>query len=212
MFAAFWRHICVFDWRKSLNYVAHIHLAHESQTSLLGNFMGDFVKGKAFTELPDRLREGVQLHRKIDSFTDKHPIVLNLKSQFPDRLRRMSGVVLDIYFDHLLCKNWQIYSDHALADVLERFYSELAQSDTELPGRYARVKQGLLEHRWLTSYLNKENCLDIFNSIESRLSRPVSFAQDSFDYLMTHQGIIEEQFLTFYPELINYSKTHPISK
>ncbi|TRY33228.1 DUF479 domain-containing protein [Aliiglaciecola sp. M165] len=192
-----------------MNYVAHIHLAHVSKTSLLGNFMGDFVKGQAYRSLPDELSRGVQLHRKIDTFTDQHSSVLRLKRNFPDNIRRMSGVVLDIYFDHLLCRYWEKYSENSLEQVLDRFYQELEHSTTQLSGRYSQVKQGLLEHRWLVTYQNLENCLEIFFNIEKRLSRQVSFAEQSYQYLLANQADIEEHFLSFYPELVGY--THSIT-
>lgn len=93
-----------------MNYIAHLHLAQHTKTSLVGNFLGDFIKGSALDDLPLDLQHGVRLHRQIDTYTDTHPVVLALKQQFPKSIRRYSGIVLDIYFDHLLMQHWQQFS------------------------------------------------------------------------------------------------------
>lgn len=85
-----------------MNYLAHIHIANHTQTSLLGNFLGDFVKGQAFNDLPRELATGVRLHRKIDQFTDSHELVKGLRRSFPRDLRRVAGIVIDITFDYFL--------------------------------------------------------------------------------------------------------------
>ena len=130
-----------------MNYIAHLHIAQQTETSLLGSFLGDFVKGSQLHELPDALRIGIQLHRKVDVFTDAHSEVTSLKSSFPVSLRKMSGVVLDIYFDHLLMQHWSVYSSDQVEQVLAAFYSDLDGHDVSPSTRYERVKQSLLQHQ-----------------------------------------------------------------
>ena len=83
-----------------MNYLAHIHLGYLSQTSLVGNFLGDFVKGSDLSHLNTALRQGVWLHRRIDTYTDQHTAIVELRNLFPKKLRRFSGIALDVYFDH----------------------------------------------------------------------------------------------------------------
>lgn len=188
-----------------MNYIAHIHIGHHTQTSLLGNFLGDFVKGANFEYLPIEQQAGVQLHRKVDVFTDQHEVVKRLKSQFPKSIKRMAGVALDIYFDHLLLVHWEAFCDTAFEQVVEHFYAELSEDSNDHNHRYSRVRDNLLQHRWLVDYQHQETCLVAMQSIESRLRNRIQFAQQSIEFLAQNHAAIERDFLTFYPELMSYS-------
>ena len=102
-----------------MNYIAHINLAEHTETSALGNFLGDFVKGDLYSwtrdghneTLPDVLLKGIRLHRSVDNYTDSHNTNQYLRALFPKPLRRMSGIILDVYFDHLLCQHWSRFNN-----------------------------------------------------------------------------------------------------
>jgi acyl carrier protein phosphodiesterase len=189
-----------------VNYIAHIHLAHVTNTSMLGNFLGDFVKGSRLEHLPDDIRLGIQLHRSIDSFTDRHAQIVGLRELFPAALRRMSGIVIDIYFDHLLCLHWQSFTEQDLRKVLPLFYQEMDERSVAVAGRFLGVKQGLLTHQWLSDYVHRGSCLSAFHQIEKRLNFRIEFARQADQFLIAHHADFERTFLRFYPELITYAK------
>ncbi|MFT6268541.1 MAG: acyl carrier protein phosphodiesterase [Alphaproteobacteria bacterium] len=171
---------------------------------MLGNFLGDFVKGSNLDYLSPALQHGVRLHRAIDTFTDQHALVRQLKKQFPSSLRRMSGVTIDIYFDHLLCLDWHQYNESTMSSVLEKFYADLASNDISLTGRFSEVKQGLLTHRWLHEYAQKEAIKRAFFQIEKRLNHRVTFAQESIDFIANNEEQFNIAFSQFYPALIDF--------
>lgn len=189
-----------------MNYIAHIHLGVHTETSLLGNFLGDFVKGSSFLELPIPLQHGIKLHRKVDQYTDAYSEVIDLKKHFPASLRRMSGVVLDIYFDYLLLKHWTQFSKQVPEACFSAFYQELEQTQLSIPGSYNGVKSSLLEHRWLANYKHLSTCLRAFYSIEKRLRGKVVFAEQSMFYIERNHLAIERAFLNFYPQLQDFSR------
>lgn len=177
-----------------------------TDTSLLGNFLGDFVKGTNFLELALPLQKGIKLHRKVDQYTDAHSEVVDLRRQFPDSLRRMSGVVLDIYFDHLLLKHWSQFCEQELDACFSAFYQELEQTQLAIPGRYNGVKSSMLKHKWLADYQHLSTCLRAFYSIEERLRGKVTFAQQSIRHIQQNHQTIERAFLNFYPQLQSFSR------
>ncbi|MFT4652846.1 MAG: acyl carrier protein phosphodiesterase [Kangiellaceae bacterium] len=190
-----------------MNYLAHIHLAHITNTSLLGNFLGDFVKGSDLGYLSPELSRGVRLHRAIDTFTDQHVLVRQLKKQFPSSIRRMSGVTIDIYFDHLLSLYWCKYNANTIHYVLDKFYAELTNNDISLAGRFSEVKQGLLTYQWLHEYAQKEAVNRAFFQIEKRLNHRVRFAQESIDFIANNEQQFSVAFTQFYPALIDYCQS-----
>jgi acyl carrier protein phosphodiesterase len=189
-----------------VNYLAHIHLAHLTQTSMLGNFLGDFVKGSDLSHLTSDIQQGIKLHRSIDTFTDSHQHISYLKQQFPRSIRRMSGVVIDIYFDHLLCRHWHQFTDHPMDIVLPNFYSELSSHRLNVGGRFKAVEKGLLQHRWLEDYVERDSCIRAFYQIERRLQHRIIFASQANQHLLDHHDELEQVFISFYPDLIKHAK------
>lgn len=189
-----------------MNYLAHIHLAHITNTSMLGNFFGDFVKGSDLSQLDEAHQLGVRLHRSIDCFTDSHAQVKALRSLFPKPIRRMSGIVLDIYFDHLLCVHWAYFTDRELDGLLIHFYDEVERFSSNVSDRFQRVRQGLLDYRWLADYQNPAACERSFIQIEKRLGSRVLFAAEAAQFIQQNNHELSERFLRFYPELIVFSQ------
>lgn len=58
-----------------MNYLAHIFLSGSNRKVQLGNFVGDAVKGSSYKNYPPDIAKGIQLHRAIDDYTDRHPAV-----------------------------------------------------------------------------------------------------------------------------------------
>ncbi|MFW8592555.1 ACP phosphodiesterase [Glaciecola sp. 2405UD65-10] len=188
-----------------MNYLAHIHLAHLSGTSKLGNFLGDFVKGTNLQALPIHIQQGIFLHRKIDSFTDSHPDIKALKASMPNELRRMAGVIIDIYFDHLLSVQWHQYTKGSQQSILNGFYEELATQDITISPHFDGVKRGLLEYKWLGDYINQDAYLRAYKSIEQRLKYKIVFADHAFEYVGENRERIKTSFDAFYPSLVNFT-------
>ncbi|WP_339901095.1 ACP phosphodiesterase [Paraglaciecola polaris] len=191
-----------------MNYIAHLHLAKHTHTSLVGNFLGDFIKGSALSDLSVDLQHGVRLHRQIDVYTDSHPVVLALKSHFPKSIRRYAGIVLDVYFDHLLMQHWQTFSKPTLStqEVFTEFYLDLAQLDMTINPHFTRVKEGLLAHQWLADYQQPSACLRALHSIERRFSRKIEFAEQAMIHVAENRPQLRQSFLHFYPDLLRHSE------
>jgi acyl carrier protein phosphodiesterase len=189
-----------------MNYIAHIHIAQHTKSSLLGNFLGDFVKGSQLSDYPTNVQHGIKLHRKIDVYTDQHPEVLNLKKLFPAELQRTAGIALDIYFDHLLLNNWHKFSTRPIEQLFTHFYQQLNATELQVSERFLRVKFNLLKHKWLNDYHQEPACLRAMFSIEQRFSKKVTFASSSYQLLCENRSMVEQSFLRFYGELLVQSE------
>jgi acyl carrier protein phosphodiesterase len=74
---------------------------------MLGNFMGDFVKGNKYLAYTGDIQKGLLLHREIDTFTDKHDTHKQSRDRFRKHYGLYSGVVVDIVYDHFLASRWE---------------------------------------------------------------------------------------------------------
>ena len=120
-----------------MNYLAHLHLGGQRPEELLGSLYGDFVKGRLQGQYSPAIESAIQLHRSIDVFTDAHPLVDQSLSRFTQTRRRYAGIVLDVFFDHCLARDWARYADQPL----ERFIGQrqLGIPAWALPERHDQV-------------------------------------------------------------------------
>ena len=103
-----------------MNYLAHIYLSGDDEEIIIGNFIGDFVKGHHFNEYTQMMRKGIILHRYIDSFTDTHAIVRRSKARLSEQYHKYSGIIIDILYDHFLVKNWSNYCAAPLDEFIKK--------------------------------------------------------------------------------------------
>lgn len=87
-----------------MNYLTHIYLSGENEKVLVGNFIGDYVKGKNFEKFPENIQCGILLHRQIDTFTDSHPKFIEAKRKLRDDFGLYSGIIVD-FFTHEVRKH-----------------------------------------------------------------------------------------------------------
>ena len=87
-----------------------------------------------------------------------------------------------------------------------KFYQELRTTEVSLDGRFNQVRQGLLQHQWLSDYQEFSSVIRACHQIEKRLSRPVAFVDKAKVHLQDNTEQFEEAFLSLYPELSRYAQ------
>lgn len=182
-----------------MNYLAHLHLGGPAPEQMLGSLYGDFVKGGLEGRFSPALEAAIRLHRRIDSYTDSHPLVLAALARFPSQRRRFAGIVLDVFFDHCLARHWHDYAEQPLPVFTARFYQVLL-AEPELPGRLARIAPAMAADDWLGAYADFATLEQVFNGIARRLSRPAGMA-GVMDELQRLYPALLADFREFYPQL-----------
>jgi len=186
-----------------VNYLAHLHLGGDTPADMLGSLFGDFVKGPLRGNYSAEIEAAIRLHRKIDSFTDQHPVTLYAKRRFPEARRRYAGILLDIFFDHCLALHWQRFSKEPLTDFTQRVYGVL-QTSPALPERLAYIAPLMAAQDWLGSYSDFDVLGQVITGMQRRLSRPEGL-QGSMAELEMLYVALEQDFLLFYPELVHFA-------
>lgn len=197
-------------WSITLNYLAHLHIAKKTNTSYIGNLLGDFVKGGLqYLDFDDDIKRGIALHRAVDVFTDEHAFVSDLKRTLGEH-RRYGGIVLDVFFDHQLASRFERFDDQTLQSFSVIAYQGLSLTTlqtqgVEFPERFCRVVNGMTRMDWLTGYQHEQNVERALVGISQRLKRPVDLTLLMPWYQQNHTRI-EQGFNDFYEELIDFSK------
>jgi acyl carrier protein phosphodiesterase len=186
-----------------LNFLAHIYLSGDSDDIKIGNFIGDYVKGRNYEKYPDLVREGIMLHREIDSFTDSHPVVLRSKMHLKKRFRRYSGVIVDIFYDHFLASEWAKFSKHPLPQYVVGMYEILVSNYFMLPNEIKTFLPFFIINNWLESYTTIEGIAGVLRRMTRRTSLPneTTFA---IAELRKNYHLFREEFFQFFPELIDH--------
>jgi acyl carrier protein phosphodiesterase len=186
-----------------MNYLAHLHLGGQLPAQLLGSLYGDFVKGRLQGQFSPPIEAAIQLHRSIDRFTDSHPLVGEALSRFSLTRRRYAGIVLDVFFDHCLARDWQRYADQPLEHFTSQVYRVLA-AEPQLPGRLAQIAPYMAADDWLGSYREFGVMEQVLRGISRRLTQPEALGH-AMQELRTLYEPLSEDFRLFYPELQKFA-------
>jgi acyl carrier protein phosphodiesterase len=188
-----------------MNFLAHIYLSGENNHLKIGNFMADGIHGKNFDAFPIDVQKGIRLHREIDSYTDFHPIFRQSKHRLHERYGHYSGVIIDIFYDHFLAKNFSNYSDESLVDFAEHFYQLLDENFEILTPRFKMILPILKEENWLVLYATIEGISQILYNMDRR-TRLKSKMQFSVEELKLFYSEFETEFTLFFAEMEEFVK------
>lgn len=184
-----------------MNYLAHLTLCRRDTHSVVGNLMGDFCKYRNGEPLPARVITGIEHHRRIDRFTDSHPVIAELKPLFSPGRRRFAGIILDMAFDHFLSCHWQRFCQEEIEPFIQHSYARLTEGMGYMPGQMQSAMQAMIREDWLGGYAQLSGIDEMLNRMsrrmrfENRLSGSVAEIENNYERF-------EAGFLQFYPALI----------
>ena len=187
-----------------MNFLAHIYLSNNIPNIIIGNFIADHIPGNHFTHFHPEIQKGILLHREIDTFTDAHSIVRKSKRRLHPRYRHYKGVIIDIFYDHYLAKNWTNYSDVPLADFAQSFYDLLEDNFEILPDKTKHLLPYLIEYNWLYNYQYIEGIQKVLNGMNNRTKQKSQMNLAVEDLRNLHSEF-EEDFTVFFEDLRNFS-------
>ncbi len=187
-----------------MNFLAHLYLSGKSQQVMIGNFIGDFVKGKKVDEYKGDIRLGILLHREIDHFTDRHPVVHQSKNKLRKKYRHYAGVIVDIFYDHFLAKNWGEFHETELRTYVHEAYKILNSHQSILPAKVKYMLPFMIKDDWLVNYSRIEGIARVLKGLSRRTKFDSKMDQAPED-LKNYYHEFEQEFLDFFPQLISHS-------
>jgi acyl carrier protein phosphodiesterase len=190
-----------------MNILAHAFLAGASDDLRLGGMMGDFVRGTPDPSLPDGVRRGIVLHRSIDSFTDRHPVVVQARRLFQPPFRRYAGILLDMWFDHCLARDFAAWSDIPLAEYSDGVHQLLRQRRALVPERMSGFISYMKREGLPAMYADRDTLGRAFVGMSHRLSRENPLAE-AMPVLLELEDDLWESFRAFFPELLTFARGH----
>ena len=151
-----------------MNYLAHIFLSGGQPDIMIGNFIADSIKGSKYSSYPTEIQKGILLHRQIDTTTDAHPAFRQSTKRLHKNYGHYSGIIVDIFYDHFLAKNWSEFSDIPLTDYIQSFYKLLRDNFDLLPENIQKMAPVMMEGNWLLIYAELEGINRVLSGMNRR--------------------------------------------
>jgi len=155
-----------------MNFLGHLWLADLTDTSLAGSILGDMVRGNDYAAYPAEIALGIRLHRRVDTLTDRHPIIVDSLQAFPTELRRYGTVLIDMVSDHCLATRWSELHPETLGHFASRAGREVASAGRWFRQAGARAPLSLYFSELLKSYQSPTGVEAAMGRVAQRLKRP----------------------------------------
>lgn len=189
----------------TMNFLAHLHLADHCQSHLAGNLLADFVRGDPYRYYSADVAAGIKLHRFVDSYIDSQPEVRAWRRAFPPHIRRVSGIALDMIWDHYLARHWQRYHDLPLPVFVKQARKEVEGFNGNEPEHYRQMTQRMWQQEWLIEYQQVASIHQALERMAIRRPKLSSLAACP-PFLAGHYLELEHSFYILYPRLMEASQ------
>lgn len=183
-----------------MNYLAHIYLSGDNEPLTIGNFIGDSVKGKKHRNFPAPIQKGILLHRKIDSYTDSHPLVFQSSHRLFPYFRHYSSVIIDVLYDHFLARNWTDYHSQSLENYTAEFYGIVERNWEILPEGVRRFFPIMKRQDWLLRYADLGGLEFILEKMTNRVKGDFRLAE-SVPLIKKEYPLYQDEFFNFFEDL-----------
>ena len=183
-----------------MNFLGHLLVSGNEPLTIVGNFMADAVKGRDLSGFPQGVQTGIRMHRRIDSFTDNHPLTLAGRERLRAHCGKFAGVALDIFYDHTIARHWGGLHPEPLAGFSHRMYRLLQHHAGLMPPRTQHMLGHMVRHDWLSSYATLPGIARALEGLAARVpGGTVLRGADSV--LEAHLEAFDSECLQFLPAL-----------
>jgi acyl carrier protein phosphodiesterase len=190
-----------------MNHLAHFFLSDNKEDLMIGNFIADFITNKELPFFTEGVQKGILLHREIDAFTDSHLFVKKSTKRLHPFHHKYAPVIVDIYYDFLLAKNWEKYAPPSvkMTDFIENVYKILKKRHDELPEKLKKRLPYMIKNKWLMTYTTLVGLNDTFERVERQAAFPGNFG-NAVHHLEVYMEEFDEEFNNFFPDLMEHCR------
>lgn len=190
-----------------MNLLGHAFLSFDDAEILCGNMMGDFVKGKKILDTyPAKIKQGLILHRKIDSFTDNHPIVDIAKEHYRKDYRLYSGAIIDVLFDHYLANDPRYFNEaEDLRIFTANVFHQLEKTSEYHTPTFSRLRFHLEKENVLNRFRTLEGLRTAIRKLCERMFYPLNEAK-AYETTMLNYELLNQYYNEFIDDIILYAR------
>lgn len=184
-----------------MNYLAHAFLSPNDPSIRIGNLLGDFVKKNQIQTFDKNIQIGLNLHRTIDHFTDKHPLVHQAISLLKPNFPLSAGIFIDILFDHFLANDTQYFeNDLTLKNFTQEVYTDLHAHQHVMNDKMLDFFHYMKKYDWLYHYKYQEGLSKSIHGICKRVPR-LGDPLKAMNQIHRHYEALQSLYIDYFPEL-----------
>jgi len=187
-----------------MNHLAHLFLSQRNTDLMVGNFIADHIKSTKLSTFSEEVQKGILMHRAIDHFTDTHELVRRSKGRLFPKYSHYAAVLVDIFYDHILAKNWETYSPLPLETFTQSAYTILKGKTSEMPSHSVMILDYMSRQDWLTSYGSIKGMKKALEGMARRAKFDSKMEESTVD-LERDFKLYEAEFTPFFKELFEFS-------
>jgi len=187
-----------------MNWLAHALLSTSDVEFRLGNLTADLVKGTDRDGMPDEFLRGTRCHQAIDAFTDSHPLVHTSRGRIAEEWGHLTGILVDIFYDHFLALDWDRYCEQPLDTFTADLYAQIRRCPIVLPEEARYAVGRMVATDTLGSYRRLGGIVAALRRVSirltARLRRPFDLEPALAELTRNFDGLAED-FAGFFPQL-----------
>jgi acyl carrier protein phosphodiesterase len=187
-----------------MNYLAHAYLSFNRPGLLVGNMISDFIKGKKKFDYPPHILAGIEMHRAIDDFTDRHAVTKNAKQIFKAAYGLYSGAFMDIVYDYFIANDGTLWQQTSLHLFSQETYNILDANIAYLPPAFIRMFPSMKKHNWLLNYQYETGIERSFEGLVYRASY-MSESTTAFLLFLRNRETLKQAYESFFPDLVSFT-------
>jgi acyl carrier protein phosphodiesterase len=191
-----------------MNFLAHLYLSSPDVEALVGSLLPDLVRRPRPMDLLARVAQACRLHRLVDAFTDTHPSFLTSRQRLSERHGLFSGILVDVFYDHYLARDWARYNTRPLGLFAQHVYESFEANRAIIPTAMLLPVERMIEQNWLEAYATREGIRLTLSRMSRRFSDRFSRAVDlasAADDMVSLDDDLARDFHGFFPQLITYA-------
>ena len=192
---------------KDMNFLAHLVLSPKEIDFISGNLAADFLRGSDRKFISERVQKGISMHQFVDKFTDTHLLVKTSKNKIKNHFRLLSGVFVDVFYDHFLAKDFEHIANISLEEFCECIYETLEKNINVLPPRLQQLIPIMIREDILFSYRKLEGVQTALTRINHRITKKFSVKLAMVHFKNIYESL-ENDFREFFPRLIDATESY----
>jgi acyl carrier protein phosphodiesterase len=190
-----------------MNFLAHLVLSPKETDFISGNIAADFLKGPDRKRVSRGVQNGISMHQFVDQFTDTHALVKTSKDRVKNHFRLLSGVLVDVFYDHFLAKDFENIANISLEEFCEYIYQTLGKNISELPPRLQRFFPLMVHENILLSYRRMAGVQTALTRINMRMTKKIS-VRLAMAIFNDRYELLENDFRQYFPCLIDVTERY----
>lgn len=173
--------------------------SHDPET-MAGSFLGSSYVNNHNNYFNSNIEKGQAISASIDNFIETHPVCQKSVLLLSPKSRKYGSRILRLYYDHLLARHWEQYSEIPFDAFCLEIVDVLKTYNPIFPYKPKRVANRVIRKN-LVSTIRTINGLNEYIKDMTRYNSYNSIIQESIGDLVKNYDSFNRDFRIIYPEL-----------